>query len=230
MGHLTASIAHEINQPIGAAITYANAALNWLGRPSPNLEEVRRALSLIVEAGIRAGDVIDRIRALVKKAPPRKDRVEINETVLQVITLTRNEMVKNAISVEMRLAESLPAVQGDQVQLHQVILNLLINAIEAMIEMNEGPRELLISTQKTESEGVLVAVRDSGPGLAPDSADQVFESFYTTKPGGLGMGLSICRSIIEGHHGRLWASANTPRGAIFQFTLPAYSHAEQTDR
>jgi signal transduction histidine kinase len=139
-------------------------------------------------------------------------------------------MVKNAISVEMQLAESLPAVQGDRVQLHQVILNLLINAIEAMTGMSEGPRELLLSTQKTESEGVLVAVGDSGPGLAPDSADQLFESFYTTKPGGLGIGLSICRSIIEAHHGRLWASANTPRGAIFQFTLPAYSHAEQADR
>ena len=223
MGHLTASIAHEINQPIGAAITYANAGLNWLGRQSPNLEEARRAFGLIVEAGIRAGEVIDRIRALVKKAPPRKDRVEINEAVLQVIALTRNEMVKNAISVEMQLAESLPAVQGDRVQLQQVILNLLINAIEAMSAMSEGPRELLIGTRKTESEGVLVAVRDSGSGLAPESADRLFESFYTTKPGGLGMGLSICRSIIEAHQGRLWASANVPRGAIFQFTLPAHA-------
>jgi PAS domain S-box-containing protein len=222
MGHLTASIAHEINQPIGAAITYANAALNWLGRPSPNLEEVRRALGLIVEAGIRAGDVIDRVRALVRKAPPRKDRVEINETVLQVIALTRNEMVKNAISVEMHLAESLPAVQGDRVQLQQVILNLLINAIEAMSGTREGERELLISTAKTDSDGVVVTVRDSGPGLAPETLERLFESFHTTKPGGLGLGLSICRSIIEAHGGRLWATANKPCGAVFQFIVPAF--------
>jgi C4-dicarboxylate-specific signal transduction histidine kinase len=223
MGQLTASIAHEINQPIGAAITYANAALNWLRRPSPNLEEVRRALGLIVEAGIRAGDVIDRIRALVKKAPPRKGRVEINEVVLEIIELTRREIAENAISVQLRLAESLPAVQGDRVQLQQVILNLLINAVEAMSESNEGSRELLISTRRSESEGVLVAVRDSGPGLAPESIDRLFESFYTTKPDGLGMGLSICHSIIEAHQGRLWATANVPRGAVFQFTLPAHA-------
>jgi PAS domain S-box-containing protein len=223
MGHLTASIAHEINQPIGAAITYANAGLNWLSRQSPNLEEARRALGLVVESGVRAGDVVDRIRALVKKAPPQKDRVDVNEAVLQVIALTRNEMAKNAISVQTQLAESLPTVRGDRVQLQQVILNLLINAIEAMSAMSKGPRELLISTQKTESEGVLVAVRDSGPGLAPESADRLFEPFYTTKPGGLGMGLSICRSIIEAHQGRLGASANTPRGAVFHFTLPTYS-------
>jgi PAS domain S-box-containing protein len=229
MGHLTASIAHEINQPIGAAITYANAALNWLRRPSPNLEEVRRALGLIVEAGIRAGDVIDRIRALVKKAPPRKSRVEINEAVLEIVELTRREVAKNAISVQLQLAENLPVVQGDRVQLQQVILNLLINAVEAMSGMSEGSRELLISTRISESEGVLVAVQDSGPGLAPESVDRLFESFYTTKPGGLGMGLSICRSIIEAHQGRLWASANTPRGAVFQFTLPTHSYAGQGD-
>jgi PAS domain S-box-containing protein len=229
MGHLTASIAHEINQPIGAAITYANAALNWLGRQSPNLEEVRRALGLIVEAGIRAGDVIDRIHALVKKALARKDRVDINEAVLEIVELTRREMVQNAISVQMELAGSLPAVQGDRVQLQQVMLNLLINAIEAMNGMSEGSRELLISTHKTESEGVLVAVRDSGPGLAPESADRLFESFYTTKPGGLGMGLSISRSIIEAHGGLLWAGTSTPRGAVFQFELPAYRGADEGD-
>jgi PAS domain S-box-containing protein len=230
MGDLTASIAHEINQPIGAAITYANAALNWLSRQPPNLEEVQRALGLIVEAGIRAGDVIDRTRALVKKAPPRKDRVEINKAVLEIVELTRREMAENAISIQMQLAESPPAVQGDRVQLQQVILNLVINAIEAMSAMSEGPRELLISTSKSESDGVRVAVYDSGPGVAPESADRLFESFYTTKPSGLGMGLSICRSIIEAHQGRLRASANTPRGAVFQFTLPAYPCTEQNDK
>jgi len=230
MGQLTASIAHEINQPIGAAITYAMAALNWLRLQPPNLEEARRSLDTIVEAGIRAGVVIDRIRALVKKAPPRKDRVDINEAVLEIVELTRREMAKNGISVNMQLAERLPAIQGDRVQLQQVILNLVVNAIEAMSGMSEGPRELLISTAKTDSEGVLVAVRDSGPGLAPESVDRLFESFYTTKPVGLGMGLSICRSIIEAHHGRLWATANTPHGAVFQFNLPPYSSGEKEDR
>jgi PAS domain S-box-containing protein len=222
MGQLTASIAHEINQPIGAAITYANAALNWLSSQPPNLEEAQRALSTIVEAGILAGDVIDRIRALVKKAPPRNDKVDINDAVLEIVELTRREMAKNGISLQMQLAESLPAVQGDRVQLQQVMLNLVINAIEAMSGMSEGPRELLINTRKTESDEVLLVVRDSGPGLTPESADRLFESFYTTKPGGLGMGLSICHSIIEAHGGRLWASANLPRGAIFHFTVPAH--------
>ena len=203
MGQLPASIAHEVNQPIGAAITYANAALNWLRPQPPNLEEVRRALGLIMEAGIRAGDVVDRIRALVKKAPPRNDRVDINEAVVQIVELTRGEMAKNTISIRMQLAENVPAIRGDRVQLQQVILNLLINGLEAMRGMSGGSRELLISTLETESEDVLVAVRDSGPGLDPKSIHRLFESFYTTKPGGLGMGLSICRSIIEAHKGRL---------------------------
>jgi signal transduction histidine kinase len=146
--------------------------------------------------------------------------VDINGAVLEIMELTRRERAKNAISVQMQLAEGLPVVQGDRVQLQQVILNLLVNAIEAMSGMSEGPRELLISTRKTGSEAVLVAVHDSGPGLAPDSIDRLFESFYTTKSGGLGMGLSICRSIIEAHQGLLWASASSPRGAVFQFTLP----------
>jgi PAS domain S-box-containing protein len=221
MGHLSASIAHEINQPIGAAITYANAASHWLDAQPPDLEEVRRALGLIMESNVRAGDVIDRIRALVKKAPPRKDRLEINETVLEVIALIQDEMAKNGISVRTQLAETLPAIQGDRVQLQQVILNLLINAVEAMSGMSEGLRELLISTAKTDSEGVLVAVRDSGPGLAPEGLERLFEAFYTTKPDGLGMGLSICRSIIEAHGGQMSATTNVPQGAVFQFTIPA---------
>jgi PAS domain S-box-containing protein len=228
MGHLTASIAHEINQPMGATIAYANAALNWLDPERMNLEEVRRVLGLIVRANIRAGEVIDRIRSLVKKAPARTDRLDINEALLGIVELTRGETTKNAISVQMQLADRLPTVRGDRVQLQQVILNLLINAIEAM-SANEGPRNLEISTAESESDGVLVAVRDSGPGFSPERADQLFDSFYTTKPGGLGMGLSISRSIIEAHRGRLWASANTPQGAVFQFTLPACSDAEQSD-
>jgi PAS domain S-box-containing protein len=230
MGQLSASIAHEISQPLGAVLSYANAASHWLAAQPPAVEEVRGALDFIVKSGVQASEVIDRIRALVKKAPPRTDKLEINEAVLEVIGLTRNEMAKNGISVRTQLAESLPAIQGDRVQLQQVILNLLINAMEAMSAMSEGPRDLLISTAKTDSEGVLVAVRDSGPGLAPESVERLFEPFYTTKPGGLGMGLSICRSIIESHHGRLWATANTPHGAVFQFTLSGYSSREKDGR
>jgi signal transduction histidine kinase len=218
---MSASIAHEVNQPITAAVANAHAALRWLGAQPPNIEELRQALGRIVRNGNRASDCIDRIRALMKKAPPHKDRLEVNEAVLEVIGLTRNEMAKNGISVRTQLADILPAIQGDRVQLQQVVLNLLINAVDAMSGMSEGVRELLISTAKTDSEGVLVAVRDSGPGLAPEGLERLFEAFYTTKPGGLGMGLSICRSIIEAHQGRLWASANVPRGAVFQFTVPA---------
>jgi PAS domain S-box-containing protein len=221
MGHLTASIAHEINQPIGAAITYANAGLNWLGRKEPNVEETRRALDLVVEAGIRAGAVVERIRALVKKAPPRKEAVDVNKVVREIIELTRREIVRNAISVRLKLTEGLPRVEGDHVQLQQVVLNLVMNAIEAMSMADKEHRELLVSSEKSTLDGVLVAVRDSGPGIAPESADRLYESFYTTKPAGLGMGLSICHSIIEAHQGRLWATANTPEGAVFQFTLPA---------
>src|SRR5215813_14823964 len=169
MGQLSASIAHEISQPLGAVLSYANAASHWLAAQPPAVEEVRGALDFIVKSGVQASEVVDRIRALVKKAPPRTDKLEINEAVLEVIGLTRNEMAKNGISVRTQLAESLPAIQGDRVQLQQVILNLLINAMEAMSAMSEGPRDLLISTAKTDSEGVLVAVRDSGPGLAPES-------------------------------------------------------------
>jgi predicted ATPase/C4-dicarboxylate-specific signal transduction histidine kinase len=223
MGQLSASIAHEINQPIGAGITYANAGLSWLRAQPPNLEEVGQALGSIVESGVRAGEVIDRIRTLVRKAPPQKDRVDINEAILEVLALVHAEIAKNAVSAKTQLAEGLPPVWGDRVQLQQLMLNLFINAIEAMSGMDEGPRELLISTETTHSDAVLVAVQDSGPGFLPESAERLFESFYTTKPGGLGMGLSICHSIIEAHEGRLWASTSLPCGAVFQFTLPAFS-------
>jgi C4-dicarboxylate-specific signal transduction histidine kinase len=160
------------------------------------------------------------MRVLLKKAPLRKEDVEINEAILEVISLTRGEVTKNGISMQTQLAERLPLIQGDRVQLQQVILNLIINAVEALNSVGEGPRELMISTGEAESEGVLVVVRDSGPGLPLASVERVFETFYTTKQGGLGLGLSICRSIIEAHGGQLWASANVPRGAIFQFTCP----------
>jgi PAS domain S-box-containing protein len=221
MGQLSASIAHEVRQPIAAAVTNAQAALRWLSAQPPDLEEVRRALGRIVKEGNRASDVIGRIRALIKKAPPQKDRVEINEAILEVIALTRGEVVKNGVSVETQLAEGLPLIQGDRVQLQQVILNLIINAVEAMSGVSEGARELLITTAKAASDGAVVAVRDSGPGLAPEILERVFEAFYTTKPRGLGMGLSICRSIIEAQGGQVWASSNDGPGTTFQFSLPS---------
>src|SRR5258707_8323607 len=223
MGQLTSSIAHEVNQPITAAVTYALAARRFLSAAPPNFHEVDDALSLIVKEGNRAGEAVGRIRALIKKAPARKDAVEINDAILNIIALTRTEAANNSVSVRTQLAEGLPRVQGDQVQLQQVLLNLIINAIEAMHDVGEEERELLISTCN-EPDGVSVEVRDSGPGFAPAALDRVFEAFYTTKPGGLGLGLSICRSIIEAHNGRLWASANVPRGATFEFTVPAIAN------
>jgi PAS domain S-box-containing protein len=221
MGQLTASIAHEVNQPIAATVTNADAALRWLGAQPPDLAEARQALERIIKDGKRAGDVIGRIRALIKKMPPRKDQLDINECILEVITLTRSELLRNRIALQTEFAESLPLVNGDRIQLQQVMLNLIINAVEAMTGVAEGERELRISTGTDAANGVLVAVQDSGPGLDPQSADRLFDAFYTTKPGGMGMGLSICRSIIEAHGGRVWATTDLTRGAVFQFTLPA---------
>jgi PAS domain S-box-containing protein len=225
MGQLTASIAHEVSQPIGATATNAQAALRWLGARPPVLDEVQQALARIVKDANRAGDVIGRIRALIKKAPPRKDSVDVNEAILEVIALTRSEAVKTGIAMRTDLADRLPLIHGDRVQLQQVMLNLIINAVEAMSGVDERARELLISTRTTEAGGVLVAVRDTGPGLAPASHEHVFDTFYTTKPGGLGIGLSICRSIVDAHGGRLWATANVPHGAVFNFTVAAGSHS-----
>jgi C4-dicarboxylate-specific signal transduction histidine kinase len=224
MGQLTSSIAHEVNQPITAAVTYALAARRFLSAEPPNFHEADDALSLIVREGNRAGEVVGRIRALIKKAPPRKDAVAINDAILEVIALTRTEAADNNVSVRTQLAEGLPHIRGDRVQLQQVLLNLIINAVEAMRDVGEEERELLISS-RNEPDGVSVEVRDSGPGFAPAALERVFEAFYTTKPSGLGLGLSICRSIIEAHNGQLWASPNVPRGAIFRFTAPVHPAA-----
>ena len=222
VGQLTASIAHEVNQPIAAAVTNAQAALRWLGAQPPELEEVRQALGRIVRDANRAGDVIGRIRELIKKAPPRKDWVDINEAIREVIELTHGEALKNGTSAQTELKEGLPLIEGDRVQLQQVVLNLIVNAVQAMDAVAEGPREVFITTAQAEPNGVLVAVKDSGPGLAPASLQHLFAPFYTTKPGGLGLGLSICLSIIEAHGGRLWVTANQPRGAILHFTVPTH--------
>jgi PAS domain S-box-containing protein len=220
LGELTASIAHEVNQPITGVVINAEAALGWLGAEPPNLDQVREVLGQIVKDGMRAGDVIHRIRALTNKTPSRMARVDVNEAVLDVIALTRSELLRHGVSPETQLATGLPLIEGDRIQLQQVILNLILNAIEAMNGVDEGAREIRISTGREASNGVLVSVRDLGRGLEPHSVNRLFEAFYTTKPDGLGMGLAICRSIIEAHGGRLWATANELRGAVFQFTLP----------
>jgi signal transduction histidine kinase len=220
MGELTASLAHEITQPIASARNNARAALNFLDQQPSDLGEVREALGCVVGDADRAGNIIDRIREHIKKAPPRKERFDLNMAINEVIVLARSVIIKNGVSVQTRLADGSLAVQGDRVQLQQVILNLILNAVDAMSSAEAGARELLISTEQDHT-GVIVAVRDSGPGIDPTQLERVFEAFYTTKSSGMGMGLSICRSIIDAHGGRLWAEANQPRGAVFQFTLPA---------
>jgi PAS domain S-box-containing protein len=223
MGQLTASIAHEVKQPIGATVANAAAAIRWLGAQPPNLQEAMQGLNRIMNDAVRAGDIIGRIRDLIKKAPPRKDDVDINEAVREVIELTRGEATKHGVSVQTVLGDGLPPVRGDRVQLQQVMLNLIVNAIEAMSAMSEGPRVLQISTSEGPSDSLSIVVRDSGPGLPVEGGERVFDPFYTKKAGGLGMGLSICRSIIDAFGGRLSAKPNLPRGAVFQVTLPAHA-------
>ncbi len=220
LGQLTASIAHEIAQPIGSARDNAHAALNFLDRQPPDLGEVREALAGVVGDADRARDIIDRIRDNIKKAPPRKLHFDLNETLNEVLVLARNAITKNGVSVQTRLAEGLRPVYADRVQLQQVISNLILNAVEAMGSVEARTRELLISTEQCQADGVLVPVRDSGPSIDQAHLERVFDAFYTTKSSGVGMGLSICRSIIGAHGGRLWAEANEPQGAVFQFTLP----------
>jgi signal transduction histidine kinase len=220
MGQLTASIAHEIKQPLATACNNARAALNFLDKSPPDVAEVKEALTCIVNDTDRANDVVDRIGSLIKKDPPRMEVVDFNAAILEVTALTRSEAVKAGVTVGTQLASELPRIQCDRVQLQQVMLNLIVNAIQSMSDVQDGNRELRISTVSIEPKGVCVAVRDTGQGLRPESLPRLFEPFYTTKPDGMGMGLSICRSIIEAHSGRLWATKCEPRGALFQFTIP----------
>jgi len=219
MGQLAASIAHEVNQPIGAVRNNAHAALRFLAADPPDLREVNEALECVVSETYRASDILGGIRDQIKKAPPRKERVELGEAIGEVIALVRGELLKNHVSVQTRLAEQLPPVHGDRVQLQQVVLNLIVNAIEAMTSIAEKERELIVSAESNSTD-VLVTVADSGPGVAPGDRTRIFESFVTTKEGGVGIGLSICRSIIEGHEGRVWVDAHHPCGAVFRFTIP----------
>jgi PAS domain S-box-containing protein len=219
LGQLTASIAHEVNQPIGSARNNARAALNFLDRGPPDLDEVREALICIVADADRAGGIVDRIRDQIKKVPPRSDRFDINRAIEEVIGLAQSMIIENGVSVQSQLASGMAPVHGDRVQLQQVVLNLILNAVEAMSSVGAKERELQISTDQSEATGTLVAVRDSGPGIDLKHLEHVFEAFYSTKSG-MGMGLSICKSIIAAHGGQLWVAAAEPRGALFQFTLP----------
>jgi signal transduction histidine kinase len=230
MGELAASLAHEITQPIASARNNARAAMNFLDQQPRDLGEVREALGCVVGDADRAGDIVDRIREHIKKAPPRTERFDLNAAINEVIVLARAAITENGVSVRTSLTDGLFPVQGDGVQVQQVILNLILNAIEAMASVDAGTRELVIGTEQTKTGGVLVAVRDSGTGIDAKHRERIFEAFYTTKSSGTGMGLSICRSIIDAHGGRLWAEANEPRGAVFQFTLPGAERDVQAAR
>jgi PAS domain S-box-containing protein len=219
MGELTASLAHEINQPIAAAVTNANTCLRWLARDHPDLEEARAAAMRIVKDGTRAGEIISRIRLLFKKGTLERELVDVNEVIREMIVLLRGEAMRYSISVRTELAADLPQIMGDRVQLQQVLMNLMVNGIDAMKEV-DGTRELAIKSQRAENEHLLVSISDTGVGLPSQQADQIFNAFFTTKPHGTGMGLRISRSVIESHGGRLWAAGNSPRGASFYFTLP----------
>ena len=218
LGELTASIAHEINQPLGAVVNNASACVRWLA--AQNLEEARQSAARVVADGHRAAEIIGRIRALAKKAPPHKDWLDLNATIRDVLALARSEVQRHGVVLETHLAAEVPLILGDRIQLQQVLLNLVMNAIEAMSGVGAGPRELWVSSEQVAATEVVIAVRDSGPGLDPQSLDRLFDAFYTTKPHGLGLGLAISRRIIEAHGGRLWATANAPQGAVLQFTVP----------
>src|SRR5271155_269354 len=221
IGQLTASITHEVNQPLAAARNNLTAALNFLDRTPPDLAEVREALACAVKDNDRASTVVGGIRALMQKAPTRTDSVDLNEAVREVLELTHGEALKHGVLVGTQLADGLPLIQGDRVQLQQVVLNLILNAVQAMGGVADRTREVLITTSQPEPNEVCLGVRDTGPGLSAETLPRLFEPFYTTKPGGMGMGLAICRSIIEAHGGRLWATRCEPRCALFQFTIPA---------
>ena len=226
MGELTASLAHEVNQPIAAAITNANTCMRWLAADAPNLEEARAAATRIVKDGTRAAEIISRIRLLFKKGGPQRELVDVNEVIREMIVLLRGEATRYSISVRTELAADLPQVMGDRVQLQQVMMNLMLNSIDATKAV-DGTRELAIESRRMVNEQLQVSVRDTGIGLPANQLEQIFDAFFTTKPHGTGMGLRISRSIIESHGGRLWAANNLPRGASFYVSLPAQVEARE---
>lgn len=226
LGELTASIAHEVNQPLAAIVTNGNACLRWLGGAQPNFVEARQAVERIIKDSYRASEVISRVRALVRKTPPRNDPVDLNDVILEVLALAQNQARRSRVFLRRELANELPPVLGDRVQLQQVILNLVINGLEAIAKSTEGERELTVTSGRDEANNVIVKVRDTGTGIDPANADHLFDAFFTTKPDGMGMGLAISRTIIESHGGRLWATPNAAKGSVFQFTLPRASERE----
>jgi C4-dicarboxylate-specific signal transduction histidine kinase len=220
LGELAASIAHEVNQPLAGVIANAEACLRWLDRETPDLDAVRRSVEWVIDDGNRASEVIRRVRALANKTSIEKVPLDVNDLVREVITLVQRELTSHQVSLRMEVAPALPMILGDRIQLQQVMINLVMNGVEAMQSVTDRPRELVIRSRQDETQQVLVSVTDCGIGISAENADQLFNAFFTTKSSGMGMGLSICRSIMEGHGGRLWSTANVPHGATFQFTLP----------
>ena len=219
MGELAASIAHEVNQPLAGIVTNGNASLRWLSADTPNLDEAREAIRRIIRDGSRAGQVVARIRALSQKTRAARESVDINEAIEEIVVLIGGELQRNQVVLQMNLAADLPLVVGDRVQLQQVVMNLILNGVEAMRSVSEHDRNLLIKTEGGESDEVRVSLQDSGTGIDPETQEEIFDAFYTTKPGGLGMGLAISRSIVENHGGRLWVMRNRGPGSTFCFTL-----------
>jgi PAS domain S-box-containing protein len=226
MGELTASLAHEVNQPIAAAMTDANTCLRWLNRDHPDLEEAREAATRVVKDATRAAEIISRTRLLFKRVNPQSELMDINEVIRETLALMIGDMSRNSISVRLELGDDLPQITGDRVQLQQVIMNLMANGIDAIKDGN-GTRELAFNSQRAENQQLMVSISDTGVGLPVAQADQIFDAFFTTKPNGTGMGLRISRSIIESHGGRLWATDNSPRGAVFHLTLPIHPDTQE---
>ena len=222
MGELAASIAHEVNQPLAGIVINGNACLRWLAGEPPDLGEAREAVQRIIRDGTRASDIIARVRALARKTVTAPERVDLNEAIRDVLALAQGEARKHKVALRTELADDVPPVRGDRVQLQQVVLNLVMNGIEAMSTVQERPREVVIRTQPGDGPQVRVIVHDTGIGFDPQTLERMFDAFYTTKPGGMGMGLSISRTIVENHAGRLSVAAHDRPGATVQFTLPAY--------
>ena len=220
LGEMTSSIAHEINQPVSALVTNANAGLRWLAARPPNVDEARLTLEAIAANGHRVGEIVSRLRGLAKKAPPRRESVDVNDVIREVVALSQPKLTRHRVQLVSRLADRMPRVTADSLQLQQVVLNLLVNAVEAMDGVTDRPRELTITSAAGETDEALIEVRDTGVGLDPTNTDRLFQSFYTTKADGMGMGLAISRSIVAAHGGRLSAAPNEPHGARFRLTLP----------
>jgi C4-dicarboxylate-specific signal transduction histidine kinase len=226
MGELTASLAHEVNQPIAAAVTDANTCLRWLTRDAPDLEEAREAASRTIKDVTRAAEIVSRVRQIFKKGTPERELVDVNEIIREMVVLLRGETTRYSIAVRTDLVATLPHVTGDRLQLQQVLMNLIVNSVDAMRDI-EGTRQLIIRSQQAEDGQLMVSVSDTGVGLPPQHAEHIFNAFFTTKPQGTGMGLRISRSIVESHGGRLWAATNSSRGATFHLTLPAKAEGHE---